>query len=151
MSADDRYASLKESLEDQVAFSEGRATLNRHAMTALTVIGLGCTVTAAVVGIFSLGTEKTVGGIAALPAVIAGIAQALKLEAVSSWHYRKGVMTRILLRRLRFEGPDPMTTEYISSISAAFNSMDQLMAEEWKQKISEQPPQHAATTSTKSA
>lgn len=130
MSVDDRYTALKNRLEGQVSFSERKASLSHYASIGLTLAALICTVTAAVLGIFSSATAKTVGGMAALPAVIAGIAQSLKLDATSSWHYRKAVKTRALLDRLRLQGPEPMTIEYVSSISAEFNSLDQRMAEE---------------------
>jgi hypothetical protein len=130
MPVDDRQASVEEELQDQVYFSERKASLNHYASLALMGLALGCTIAASVLGIFSLASARVVGGLAGLPAVIAFVAITLQLEAKSSWHYQKAVKTRTLLRRLRHQGPDPMTIEYIAGISEEFNLLDETMAEE---------------------
>ncbi|HUJ93446.1 MAG TPA: hypothetical protein VLW46_00625 [Candidatus Bathyarchaeia archaeon] len=130
VSVEDRLTLLKSALEDQRLKSERRAALLDYISLGLAVIALGCTVAAAVLGIFTSVPSKIVGGIAGLPAVIGSVALALKVDVKASWHYRKAVKTRALLRRLCFEGPEPMTTEYITSISAEFNRLDETMAEE---------------------
>ncbi|HEX4227256.1 MAG TPA: hypothetical protein VHZ07_01205 [Bryobacteraceae bacterium] len=135
MPVDDKHIDLKEVLENQIWYSEREASLNHYASLALMVLALGSTLAASVLAIFSLASEKIVGGIAGLPAVIAIIALTLKLDAISNWNYRKAVKTRTLLRRLMYEGPEPMTTDYIASISAEFNRLDDVMAKERLQNL----------------
>jgi hypothetical protein len=59
MSVDDSYNALRERLEDQISHSQFNAGLVHTVAVALTVLALGCTVTASVLGIFSLASAET--------------------------------------------------------------------------------------------
>jgi hypothetical protein len=130
MTAEQKQDSLGRILQGQVSFSESKATLSHYASLGLMATALGCTLLSAILGIFTLVSSKIVGGLAALPAIIAFIAVKLKLDTNSYWHYRKAVNTRVLYRRLMYECPDPLTHEYVEDISAAFNSLDEELAKE---------------------
>jgi hypothetical protein len=101
----------------------------------LFILALCCSVAAVVSGVFFDISPKIVGGIAALPPLIAFVAINLKLEARSSWHYRKSYAMAALRSRLRFQLPEDPTAEHISAIAQDRDNVIDQMESEWDQTI----------------
>src|ERR1700675_1815415 len=83
----------------------------------LFIAALLCSVAAAICGLFFNISGKIVGGIATLPPIIAFVATNLKLEARSSWHYKKYYVLQALHSRLVFQLPENPTADNVSSIA----------------------------------
>jgi hypothetical protein len=102
----------------------------------LFILALCCSVAAVVSGVFFNNiSPKIPGGIAALPPLIAFVAINLKLEARSSWHYRKSYAMAALRSRLRFQLPEDTTAEHISAIAQDRDDVIDQMELEWDQTI----------------
>jgi hypothetical protein len=98
----------------------------------LFILALLCSVGAAVAGLFFNLPGHTVGGIAALPPLIAFIATNLKLEARSDWHYRKSYLFDTLHSRLMYQLPAAPTVDNIAAIAHDRDTMVDQMEAEWK-------------------
>lgn len=80
MTAIERQDELADEMQDQVLYSEQKASINQHSRLPLVFVALGCTLAAAVLGLASLASKAVIGGIAGLRAVIAVIAATFNLE-----------------------------------------------------------------------
>jgi hypothetical protein len=98
----------------------------------LFMLALACSVAAAITGLFSTVSAKIVGGIAALPPIIAFVATNLKLEARSRWHYKKSYGMDALRSRLLYQLPEEPTTDNISAIALDRDKLNALMEIEWQ-------------------
>lgn len=101
----------------------------------LFILALCCSVAAAICGIVFNISPKIVGGIAALPPLIAFIAINVKLEARSSWHYRKSYALDALHSRLIYQLPENPTVDNVAAIARDRDKVITDMEREWDQTI----------------
>jgi hypothetical protein len=92
-------------------------------------------VAAAICGVFFDVSGKIVGGIAALPPLLAFVGANLKLEARASWHYRKSNELSVLRSRLLYEMPEIISADHVAAISAARSKLTTDMETEWDTTI----------------
>jgi hypothetical protein len=100
---------------------------NHRAALALMLLGLGCNVAAAILGIFYDKSGKLVGGLAAIPPLIAFVSTRLKLEGKSSWHYRKSNGLNALRSRLLYQLPESPTFDQVAAIAKARDELNEKM------------------------
>jgi len=94
-----------------------------------------CSVAAAICGLFFNLSGKAVGGIAALPAILAFIAVNLKLEARASWHYRRAYEMNELHSRLLYQLPETPTADNVAAIAKDRDTVINKMHDEWDKTI----------------
>lgn len=114
---------------------EKECTLGRNAYIwsqSLFTAALLCSVAAAVCGLFFDVSGKIVGGIAALPPLIAFVAVNLKLEERANWHYRKSNMFESLNSRLRYQLPEIPSADNIAAIARDRDKAVADMESEWE-------------------
>lgn len=111
------------------------AHVNHRLSVTLMNIALGCSVAAAIIGIFFNVSPKIVGGIAVLPPLIAYIAVNLKLEGKSSWHYRKREALSALRSRLLYQQPEVPSADNIAAIAKSWEELNLKMREEWDRSL----------------
>ena len=124
----------------------------------LFILALLCSVAAVAIGLFLNVSAKVVSGIAALPPLIAFVAVNLKLEARSSWHYRKGYAIDELHSRLMYRLPEAPTVDNVDGIARARDQLVSEMEREWDRTITvswgemlKQRPSAAAPQSSESS
>jgi hypothetical protein len=100
---------------------------------ALFICALSCSVIAVAVGLFANVSAKTVGGIAALPPLIAFIAVNLKLESRSRWHYEKEYVMDALRSRLRYQLPEEPSVDDIAAIANERDKQNARLEEKWQE------------------
>src|SRR5271169_1735159 len=106
-----RKASLVSELEAANRRAHGNGKSAYIWSQFLFMLALGCSVAAAISGLFFYVSAKIVGGIAALPPLIAFVAVNLKLEARSRWHYKKSYGMDALRSRLVYQLPEEPTVD----------------------------------------
>ena len=78
---------------------------------------------------------RIVGGIAALPPLIAYVATSFRLELRQNWYYRKAVGLDALRSQLLYQLPEEPTAEDVSAIAAARDKLVIDMQHEWYKTI----------------
>jgi hypothetical protein len=100
----------------------------------LFICALSCSVIAAAVGLFANNVSaKTVGGIAALPPLIAFIGANLKLESRSRWHYEKEYVMDALRSRLRYQLPEQPSVDDIAAIASERDKQNARLEDKWQE------------------
>jgi len=128
----DRKAKLSAEL---AAGRERECALGRHAYIwsqCLFTLALLCSVGAAICGLFFNASGRVVGGIAALPPLIAFLAVNLKLEERANWHYRKSNIFEALNSRLAYQLPETPTADNIAAIARDRDRAVAEMEVEWE-------------------
>jgi hypothetical protein len=130
-----RIHSLAHELQ-QAANQESRsATKSYYSSQTMLLASLGCSLAAAISGIFFAVSPKIVGGIAALPPLIAYVASSFRLEVRQNWYYRKAVALDALRSRLLYQLPEEPTPDHVSAIAAARDTLVTNMQKEWYETI----------------
>ena len=127
-----RKMTLVNELQAAVRKAHGNARSAYLWSQFLFMLALGCSVAAVISGLFFPISAKIVGGIAALPPLIAFIAVNLKLEARSRWHYKKSYGMDALRSRLLYQLPEEPTVDNIAAIAEARDKLNAAMEEEWQ-------------------
>lgn len=130
-----RIAALTQELDEGIHRTWAKARNAYIWSQALVIMALLCSVAAAVSGIFFLVPAKIVGGIAALPPLIAYVAANLKLETRSSWHYRKVNGLSALRSRLLYQLPEEPSADNVAAVASDLNKLDEGMQEEWEKTV----------------
>ena len=104
-------------------------------LQGLFILALCCSVVAAICGLFFEVSGRIVGGIAALPPIIAFVAVDLKLQARSNWHYRKAYALSALRSRLLYQLPAEPTVDNIAAIAKARDDSNDAMEKEWQETM----------------
>jgi hypothetical protein len=130
-----RKRALTQELDGQIAYSENKAICNHWISLILMLVALGCSVTAAIIGIFLSVSSKIVGGIALLPPLIAYGVVNMKFDGKSSWHYRKSKMLSSLRSRLLYQQPEAPTVDNIAAIARERDELDLKMQAEWDKTL----------------
>lgn len=126
-----RKRRLSVELDDAIGRSGAHARLNHRLSIALMVIALGCSLGAAVGGVFfGLSGPKT-GALAAMPPVIAFAAVNLRFEGKSSWHYRKKDALSKLRSRLEYRLAASPSIEDVGKVSDERDALGEAMQKEW--------------------
>jgi hypothetical protein len=112
-----RKEELVNSLQSDMRYALNKARIFEYSRGTLMGLGLASTVIASVVGIFTVTSSKTVGGIAALYAVFTSVIAALKLDSAIDKYRRKFYGFRKLLSRANWELPEEFTIEDVAAIS----------------------------------
>jgi hypothetical protein len=99
------------------------------------IASLGCSLAAAISGIFFSVSPKIVGAVATLPPLIAYVAVSFRLELRQNWYFRKSVELENLRSRLLYQLPEEPTAENISGIAAARDKLVSDMQREWYETI----------------
>lgn len=99
----------------------------------LFICALSSSVVATAVGLFADVSAKTVGGIAALPPLIAFIGVNLKLESRSRWHYEKEYVMDALRSRLRYQLPEEPSADDIAAIASERDKQNARLEEKWQE------------------
>jgi len=112
-----------------------RATISYFSSQTAIIVSLGCGVLAAIIGgVFDM-YPRAVGGIAALPPLIAYLATSFRLELRQNWYYRKAARLDALRSRSLYQLPEEPTAEHISAIAAARDKLVIDMQHEWYETI----------------
>ena len=101
----------------------------------LMVLALGCSVGAAISGIFFNVSPKIVGGLAALPPLIAFVAVNLKLEGKEAWHYTKQSKLDAIRSRLLYQLPEFPSADNIAAMASLRDEVNGEMQDEWKNNL----------------
>ena len=127
-----RKAALAQELEAEIRKYFGFAKSAYLWLQGLFILSLCCSALAAILGLFLGVPGKIVGGIAALPPIIAFVAVNLKLQARSNWHYRKSYALDALRSRLLYQLPANPTVDDIAAIAKARDDNNDAMEREWQ-------------------
>jgi hypothetical protein len=130
-----RKANLAAELKDTSTRTFNNARRAYLFSQLLFILALGASAGAAVGGVFFNVSSKVVGGLAALPPLIGFVAINLKLEARSSWHYRKCDAMNELHSQLMYQQPEEPTVENIASVAKRRDEVLKTMRKEWEDKI----------------
>jgi hypothetical protein len=139
----------------QASDQESRsATTSYYSSQTMLLLSLGCSVVAAIGGIFLHFPGPTVGGVAALPPLIAYVASSFRLEIRQNWYYRKAVALDTLRSRLLYQLPEEPTVENVSAIAEARDKLVADMQKEWYETITKnflafKPPESSKPQSGK--
>lgn len=128
-----RRDSLLRELETAVRRAHSNAKRAYLWSQFLFTCALSCSVVAAAIGMFTNVSSKTVGGIAALPPLIAFIALNLKLESRSRWHYEKEYVMDQLRSRLQYQLPEEPTIDHIAAIASERDQQNARLEREWQE------------------
>ena len=131
----ERKWGLDRELDLSIKDAELKGRLNHLTSLGLMASALGCSLLAAILGIFSSIDAKIIGGLAVLPPVIAYIAVNLKLEEKCGWHYRKGIGLRTLRSRLLYQQPEVPSVSNIAAIARERDGLDFDMQLEWESDL----------------
>jgi hypothetical protein len=99
------------------------------------LMALGCSIAAAISGVFFKVSTQIVGGLAALPPLVVYLAASFRFEARENWYYRKSVALNGLRSRLNYQLPEEPTVENIAAIAAARDKLETSMQVEWYETI----------------
>ena len=130
-----RKEKLNKELVDAIDREARLARLDYRSSAALVVIAIGCSVTAAIGGLFFDMPGKIAGGFAAVTPLVAFIATNVKLDGKSSWHYRKRDALNALRSRLNFQQPESFTADNIASVAADRDKLDAKMQKEFDEHL----------------
>jgi hypothetical protein len=131
-----RISALNDEL-GRAANDEARnATRAYYWSQTLLILSLGCSAVAAICGIFFSISSRIVGGLAAVPPVIAYFAVSFRLLTRENWYYRKSIALGVLRSRLLFQLPEEPTVNHIASIAAERDKLVASMQVEWYETIS---------------
>ena len=111
------------------------ANKSYYSAQTLVFASLGCSVVAAVSGIFFNVPSRIVGAVAALPPLIAYVASSLRLEVRQNWYFRKSVALKALRSQLLYQLPAEPTVENVAAIAAARDKLVTDMQREWYETI----------------
>ena len=134
--AEKRKIILATVLQGEITFSARRKSLYHGGALTIMLLALGSTIAATVLGVSGLGRTQVVGCIAALPALFAYTAIALKLEGKAGWHNRRFVKLRVFLSRLNLELSDPILIQEVRALSSEHNKFNEDMDAEWERELS---------------
>jgi hypothetical protein len=126
---------LAEELKSSASAEARRATRSYFVSQGFMIGALACSVAAAVSGIFFSVSPKTVGGLAALPPLIAYVAVNLKFESRENWYYRESVALESLRSRLKYQLPEEPSVDNVAAIAEARDKLTTSMQGEWYQTI----------------
>jgi hypothetical protein len=130
-----RIERLADELRQAATAESRRATRSYYFSQAMLFLALGCSLAAAISGIFFSISPKIVGGLAALPPLIAYVAASFRLELRQNWYYRIAVALEALRSRLLYQLPEQPTVDNISAIAAARDKLRIDMQHEWYEMI----------------
>jgi len=112
------------------------ADRDRQVCTVLMVLGLSCSIAAAILGFFfSKVPSNVVGGIALLPPLIAFVAVSMKYDGKGSWFSRKSNGLQALRLRLLYELPLEPTADHVAAISSDYRDLNIIMQKEWDETL----------------
>lgn len=132
---EERRRALAKDLEGQIAYAKVKAVCNHRISLGVMLTALGCSVAAAVSGVFFSVKPQIVGGIALLPPLLAYAALNMKFDGKSSWHYRKVYALESLLSRLLYQLPEKPTVDNIAAIARERDTMHVEMQSEWDRTL----------------
>jgi hypothetical protein len=130
-----RIVALDGELKD-AARQQSRYARRAYCSSQLLIgLSLSCSITAAICGIVFHVSPEIVGGIAALPPLVAFIASNLKLDLRENWYYRKTSVLETLRSRLLYQLPEVPTVDNVAAIAAARDKLEIEMQTEWYETI----------------
>jgi hypothetical protein len=114
-----RIDALAQELQQAAREETRSASKSYYSSQTMLFVSLGCSLAAAIIGLGFAVHRRVVGGIAALPPLIAFVASNFRLEVRQNWYYRKAVALDVLRSRLLYQLPEEPTAENVSAIAAA--------------------------------
>ena len=130
-----RISALDNELRSTAA-SEGRRATRAYLVSQTFVfLALGCSIAAAICGVFFKVSPRIVGGLAALPPLVAYLAANFRFDVRENWYYRKSVALEGLRSRLQYQLPEEPTVENVAAIAAARDKLVASMQAEWYETI----------------
>jgi len=133
ITANRRTEELDEELTKAVSRHRVIGNFYRNSSLLLMVIAVFCSVGATIAGI-GYGNGHLAGSLSLVPPLLAFAAVNLKLDARAKWYRRKEHSLAALLRRLRFEMPDPASPDQIALISRERSVLEIDLLEEFEAK-----------------
>src|SRR5438067_811541 len=126
-----RKEGIDASLEKDIVFEKRLGRLNYWLLNAFVAISLGSTVAAALGGLFFDWDKKLIGGLAAVPALLAFTATQLKFRYKSEWHYRKSLALANILSRLRLQTSLLPMQDEIKGLDEERWDINKALEDEW--------------------
>lgn len=126
---------LADELQKGADWQSRDAARSYYSSQTLLFASLGCSVAAAISGIFFDVSSRIVGAVAALPPLIAYVAASLRLELRQNWYFRKSVPLKALRSQLLYQLPEEPTVESVAAIAAARDKLVADMQREWYETI----------------
>jgi hypothetical protein len=130
-----RKAALAKQLDNRCAQELKWANRNHYGSVTAMCLALGCSVLAAILGIFFNVSAKIVGGLGLLPPLIAFVATNLKFEAKNSWHARLYDGLSSLRSRLLYQQPGVPTLDQVAIIAKGRDDLEIKMQAEWDRTL----------------
>lgn len=130
-----RIAALDEELTTAAHTESRNATRSYRWSQFFLILAVSCSVGAAVAGIFIRVDSRIVGGLAALPPVLAYVAVSLKLDIRENWYYGMSIGLEALRSRLLYQLPENPTVDNVSAIASARDQLIADMQKEWHETI----------------
>lgn len=130
-----RANGLEAELTTRAKFAHRNGKINHGLSLAFMEIALACSVIAGALGIFTKVSSHIVGILAVMPPLIAYVAITLKLDAKTSWHFRKELGLRTLKSRLLFQLPETVLPENVAAIAKDWDKLNAQMQREWDETL----------------
>lgn len=130
-----RIEGLANELRQAATADSRRATRAYYFSQVMLFLALGCSLAAAISGIFFSVSPKIVGGLAALPPLIAYVAAGFRLELRQNWYYRSAIALEAFRSRLLYQLPEQPTVDNISAIAQERDKLMIEMQHEWYETI----------------
>jgi hypothetical protein len=147
---EERRKELEAELSGDITKSDTIARWTHRLAIFLMMIALGASGVAGAGGIAEFLPAKIVGGLALIPAGTAILVNTFKLQAKSSWHYRRSVALNSLRSRLRYQLPVEVTADQVARIAKDRDEINSRMQAEWEQAFVlnwtqfKSPPSHGS-------
>ena len=127
-----RAAKLTVELDGEIAQEKLFATGGYRIAMALVLTGLLSSFIAGIGGLVHLWKPDVTAVLAFIPGSTTIFLSTLKFEGKSDWHYRKLYALQSLRERLLYQGPIPLTADFVARIASEKTALIKKMNEEWE-------------------
>ena len=108
---------------------------NYRAAYALTIVAVGSSAAAGILGLGWDIDRRIVALLALVPAIAVTVASQFKWQQKANWHYNKHVEARVMLRRIDYELPAFPTEAQLADLVRGYSLKEKELNDSWNQDL----------------